>query len=64
MMKKYNKEKAIIFNTLQMYRHDRLAFLKNEIENSKVGEYHYGIKLVRGAYMEKERARAEKMRLS
>jgi proline dehydrogenase len=61
MMEKYNKEHAIIFNTLQMYRHDRLSFLKNEIEKSKVGNYKYGIKLVRGAYMEKERARAEKM---
>lgn len=61
MMIKFNKEKAIVFNTLQMYRHDRLDFLKREIENSKIGNYHYGIKLVRGAYMEKERDRAEKM---
>jgi len=61
MMEKYNKEKAIIFNTLQMYRHDRLSFLKKEIEKSKQGAYKYGIKLVRGAYMEKERDRAEKM---
>jgi proline dehydrogenase len=61
MMEKYNKEKAIVFNTLQMYRHDRLSFLKKEIEKSKQGAYKYGIKLVRGAYMEKERDRAEKM---
>jgi proline dehydrogenase len=60
-MEKYNKEKAIVFNTLQMYRHDRLDFLKCEIEIAKKVGYHYGIKLVRGAYMEKERARAEKM---
>jgi proline dehydrogenase len=61
MMEKYNKEKAIVFNTLQMYRHDRLDFLNREIDIAQKGGYHYGIKLVRGAYMEKERARAEKM---
>lgn len=61
MMQKYNHNSAIVFNTLQMYRHDRITFLKKEIENSKIGGYNYGIKLVRGAYMEKERERAEKM---
>ncbi len=59
MMLKFNKEQAIVFNTIQMYRHDRLAFLKEAIERAKNGGFHYGIKLVRGAYMEKERARAE-----
>ena len=59
MMQKYNKEKAIVFNTAQMYRHDRLAYLKKEIEGAKRGAYYYGIKLVRGAYMEKERERAQ-----
>ncbi|MES2588197.1 MAG: proline dehydrogenase family protein [Bacteroidota bacterium] len=58
MMLKFNKEKAIIFNTLQMYRHDRIDFLEKAIEKAKKENYHYGIKLVRGAYMEKERARA------
>ncbi len=58
MMKKYNKEKAIVFNTLQMYRHDRLAYLTQEIENSKKLGYFIGMKIVRGAYMEKERKRA------
>lgn len=58
MMLKFNKERAIVFNTLQMYRHDRLEYLKHEIAHSKENSYHYGIKLVRGAYMEKERARA------
>ena len=53
-----NKEKAIVFNTLQMYRHDRIEFLKKLIEEAQKGNYHYGIKLVRGAYMEKERERA------
>jgi proline dehydrogenase len=58
MMNKYNKEKAIVFNTLQMYRHDRIVFLENAIQDARQNGYHYGIKLVRGAYMEKERERA------
>ena len=61
MMAKYNRDKAIVFNTIQMYRHDRLDFLMKAIHDSKVNGYHYGIKLVRGAYMEKERARALQM---
>lgn len=58
MMLKYNKEEAIVFNTVQIYRHDRLAFLKNAVAWAKSKHIHYGVKLVRGAYMEKERARA------
>jgi len=58
MMLKYNKEQCIVFNTLQMYRHDRLAFLNECISLAKENKVKYGIKLVRGAYMEKERARA------
>lgn len=58
MMEKYNKEKAIVFNTLQMYRTDRLDFLKTSIEKARLGNYFLGIKFVRGAYMEKERKRA------
>ena len=58
MMLKYNKEKCIVFNTLQMYRHDRLTFLNDCISLAKENNVKYGIKLVRGAYMEKERARA------
>lgn len=58
MMKKYNKKRAIVFNTLQMYRHDRIDFLEKEIEIARKDGFHYGIKLVRGAYMEKERERA------
>jgi proline dehydrogenase len=58
MMLKYNHSRAIVFNTLQLYRHDRLAHLKVEIEASKAANIHYGVKLVRGAYMEKERNRA------
>ncbi len=59
MMKKYNKEKTIVFNTLQMYRHDRMEFLKRECEKAEEGNYLLGYKLVRGAYMEKENERAE-----
>lgn len=60
MMSKYNKEKALIFNTLQMYRHDRLAFLKKTHLEAVAGRYFVGIKMVRGAYMEKEREVAAK----
>lgn len=58
MMLKYNKERAIVYNTVQMYRHDRLVYLKNEINRAKKDNIKYGVKLVRGAYMEKERSRA------
>jgi proline dehydrogenase len=58
-MLKYNKEKPIVYNTLQMYRHDRLEFLKQQLELAKEHGIVYGVKLVRGAYMEKERERAE-----
>jgi proline dehydrogenase len=58
MMEKYNKEKAIVYNTLQMYRTDRLDFLKESFRKAEEGDYYLGIKFVRGAYMEKERLRA------
>lgn len=61
MMKKYNREKAVVFNTIQLYRHDRLAFLKATVEKAKSENWFPAFKLVRGAYMEKERERAEKM---
>ena len=61
MMEKYNREKAIVYNTLQMYRHDRLAFLEKSLKEAEDGSYYLGMKLVRGAYMERERARAAKM---
>ena len=60
MMKEFNKERAIVYNTLQMYRWDRLAFLKNCLELAEHNNLFYGVKLVRGAYMEKERSRALK----
>ncbi|GEP52530.1 proline dehydrogenase [Flavobacterium noncentrifugens] len=59
MMVKYNKEKPIVFNTLQMYRHDRLNYLKKLHEQAKSQSFYIGMKLVRGAYMEKEIKRAE-----
>lgn len=59
MMEKYNIKKAIVFNTLQMYRHDRLQYLKELYEKAKVKGFFIGMKVVRGAYMEKERKRAE-----
>ena len=59
MMETYNQEKAIIFNTLQMYRHDRLDYLKVLAEKANKKRFHIGMKIVRGAYMEKERFRAK-----
>ncbi len=61
MMSLYNKDKAIVFNTFQMYRKDRFDYLKECFSNAQKGNYSIGAKLVRGAYMEKERARAQKM---
>lgn len=58
MSLKYNRETAIVYNTVQMYRHDRLEFLRKEIERAKKENWFLGVKLVRGAYMEKERNRA------
>ena len=59
MMQKFNREKAIVYNTIQLYRHDRLDYLKKSHAEAKEKGYIYAVKLVRGAYMEKERARAE-----
>ncbi|MDP4683811.1 MAG: proline dehydrogenase family protein [Crocinitomicaceae bacterium] len=58
MMRKYNTQKTIVYNTLQMYRHDRIEYLERMMDLSKKENFHYGVKLVRGAYMEKERLRA------
>jgi proline dehydrogenase len=59
MMEKYNKEKVIVFGTLQLYRWDRLDYLKKMHTRAKEKGFKIGMKLVRGAYMEKERERAE-----
>lgn len=61
MMKKYNKYKVIVYNTLQMYRWDRMDYLKKLHEQSQKDGFHIGMKLVRGAYMEKENLRAKEM---
>ncbi|HRD38289.1 MAG TPA: proline dehydrogenase family protein, partial [Bacteroidia bacterium] len=60
-MARYNKNEAFVYNTFQLYRKDRLAYLKTSLEMGKTNGYHVGAKLVRGAYMEKERARAAEM---
>lgn len=59
MMQQYNKKKVIVYNTYQIYRHDRLAILKRDHQDAIKNGYLLGAKYVRGAYMEKERARAE-----
>lgn len=61
MMKKYNTKKALIYNTTQLYRWDRLSYIKELNSTAEKGNFYIGLKLVRGAYIEKERARAEKM---
>jgi proline dehydrogenase len=61
MMREFNNQKCIVYNTIQLYRHDRLAFLKASFEDAVKNNYYLGLKLVRGAYMEKERERAVKL---
>lgn len=58
MMAKFNTAAPIVFNTIQLYRRGRLAFLRESHRLATAGGYWLGLKLVRGAYMEKERARA------
>jgi proline dehydrogenase len=58
MMQKYNQQRAIVYNTFQMYRADMLVNLRNAFHNAAMHNYFLGVKLVRGAYMEKEAARA------
>lgn len=62
MMERFNREKAIVFNTLQMYRTDRLEYLQEALARAEEKNYHLGVKLVRGAYMEKERERAREQK--
>ena len=59
MMQKFNTARAFVYNTFQLYRHDRLAFLQDGIKHAQNNGYKLGAKIVRGAYMEKERERAE-----
>ena len=61
MMLQFNKEKPVVYNTLQMYRRDRLDYLKYLYDQAQKDKIKIGIKFVRGAYMEKERERAKKL---
>ncbi len=58
MMQKFNLQKPVVYNTVQLYRHDRLQFLKDSHNASVKNNYFLAVKPVRGAYMEKERKRA------
>lgn len=59
LMLKYNHDKAIVWNTAQLYRWDRLDFIKESVAHARANNYYYGIKTVRGAYMERERRWAQ-----
>ena len=61
MMESFNKNKVVVYNTIQLYRHDRFTFLQDSYEAAAERNFILGAKLVRGAYMEKERRRAEEM---
>lgn len=61
MMEIFNKQKVVVYNTIQLYRHDRLHFLKLSHQIAQQKNFMLGVKLVRGAYMEKERARVKEM---
>lgn len=61
MMEKYNRTRPIVYNTIQLYLKDRLEFLKKSFERARGNDYFLAVKLVRGAYMEKERRRAEEL---
>lgn len=61
MMEQFNHENVTVYNTIQLYRHDRLQFLKDSLEAARQRNFVLGAKIVRGAYMEKERNRAEEM---
>jgi len=58
MMQRYNKDVTVVYNTLQLYRWDRLDYLKQLHQRAKANGFKIGMKIVRGAYMEKERERA------
>lgn len=61
LMLEFNKKRAVVYNTIQLYRHDRLDFFVKSHEKARSQGYILGMKLVRGAYMDKERERAEEM---
>jgi proline dehydrogenase len=61
MIRRYNRNKAIVYTTLQMYRWDRLDYLRRLIKDARTDGYRLGVKIVRGAYMEQERERARRL---
>lgn len=61
LMAEYNTKKAIVFNTIQFYRHDRMDYLRRLHEQAGSIGFKIGIKAVRGAYLEKENERAEEL---
>ncbi|MEO6905170.1 MAG: proline dehydrogenase family protein [Ginsengibacter sp.] len=61
MMQEFNLQKAVVYNTSQLYRNDRLQFIKDSCRFAKENNFILGMKLVRGAYMEKERKRSEEL---
>jgi proline dehydrogenase len=61
VMERFNKSKVVVYNTIQLYRHDRLQFLKDSLQEAENKNFILGAKVVRGAYMEKERKRAGAM---
>ncbi len=61
MMEKYNKQMPVVYNTYQMYRRDRLEVFRKDLQRARDKGFYLGIKFVRGAYMEKERERAERL---
>ena len=63
MMRKFNREKPIVFNTVQMYRLDRLKYLNDLLNDKANNGLIFGFKLVRGAYMEKERSIAKSLNI-
>ena len=62
MMARFNTQKPIVYNTIQLYRHDRLQYLKDTAQTAKQNNFLFAIKIVRGAYMERERHRATQNR--
>ena len=60
MMRRYNTERAVVHNTVQLYRHDKLGYFQDLIARGEAEGFRVGVKLVRGAYMVKENARAER----
>jgi proline dehydrogenase len=61
MMSRFNREGFIVYTTVQLYRRDRLEYLRELHRRAGADGYRIGVKLVRGAYMEKERERAQEM---